>query len=45
MLSYSFEQAYPDHAQYLNKKFDKYDKMAIVVGKDMTIGGFSKVME
>ena len=41
-LSYFFEQAHPDHVQYLNKKFDKYDEMAIVVGKDMTIGGFSQ---
>ena len=30
------------HAKYLNKKIDMYDELAIVVGKDTAIGGFSK---
>ena len=41
-LSYFFEQAHPAHAPYLNKKIEQYDEMAIVVGKEMAIGGFSK---
>ena len=41
-LSYFFEQAHPAHAPYLNKKIEQYDEMAIVVGKDMATGGFSK---
>ncbi|XP_030925049.1 uncharacterized protein LOC115952109 [Quercus lobata] len=34
--------AHPTHAPYLNKKIEQYDEMAIVVGKDMATGGFSK---
>ncbi|KAF3959044.1 hypothetical protein CMV_016100 [Castanea mollissima] len=34
--------AHPPHAPYLNKKIEQYDEMAIVVGKDMATGGFSK---
>ncbi|KAK4606174.1 hypothetical protein RGQ29_000442, partial [Quercus rubra] len=30
------------HAEYLNKKIDFYDQLAIVVGKDTAVGGFSK---
>ena len=41
-LSYFFEQAYLAQAPYLNKKIEQYDEMAIVVGKEMAIGGFSK---
>ena len=35
-------QAHRKHAEYLNKKIDFYDELAIVVGKDTTTGGFSK---
>ncbi|KAK9988631.1 hypothetical protein SO802_028870 [Lithocarpus litseifolius] len=34
--------AHPAHVPYLNKKIEQYDEMAIVVGKDMATGGFSK---
>ncbi|KAL4611579.1 hypothetical protein ACB092_08G135000 [Castanea dentata] len=34
--------AHPPHVPYLNKKIEQYDEMAIVVGKDMATGGFSK---
>ncbi|XP_065631689.1 uncharacterized protein LOC136068460 [Quercus suber] len=30
------------HAEYLNKKIETYDELAIVVGKDTTTGSFSK---
>ena len=32
----------PNHAQLLNKKVEMFDEMALVVGKDMATGGFSK---
>ena len=35
-------QAHRKHADYLNKKIDFYDELAIVVGKDTATGGFSK---
>ena len=35
-------QAHRKHAEYLNKKIDFYDQLAIVVGKDTATGGFSK---
>jgi len=34
--------ANPKHEQYLNKKIEMYDEMAIVVGKDMATGSFAK---
>jgi hypothetical protein len=34
----SSSQAHPKHDQFLNKKIEKYDEMAIVVGKDMRLG-------
>ena len=37
-----FTQAHPNHAQFLNKKIEMFDKMALVVGKDMATRGFSK---
>ena len=41
-LSYFFEQDHPAQAPHLNKKIEQYDKMAIVVGKDLATCGFSK---
>ena len=35
-------QAHRKHAEYLNKKIDFYNELAIVVGKDIATGGFSK---
>ena len=35
-------QAHRKHAEYLNKKIEMYDELAIVVGKDTAMGGFSK---
>ena len=35
-------QAHRQHAEYLNKKIDMYDELAIVVGKDTATGGSSK---
>ena len=35
-------QAHRKHAEYLNKKIEMYDELAIVVGKDRATGGFSK---
>ena len=35
-------QAHRKYAEYLNKKIDMYDELAIVVGKDIAAGGFSK---
>ena len=35
-------QAHRKHAEYLNKKIDMYDELAIVVEKDTATGGFSK---
>ena len=35
-------QAHQKHAEYLNKKIDMYDELAIVVEKDTATGGFSK---
>ncbi|KAK4557144.1 hypothetical protein RGQ29_007063 [Quercus rubra] len=34
--------AHRKHAEFLNKKIDMYDELAIVVGKDTATGGFSK---
>ena len=34
--------AHRKHAEYLNKKNEMYDELAIVVGKDIDTGGFSK---
>uniref|UniRef100_A0A2N9GM46 Uncharacterized protein n=1 Tax=Fagus sylvatica TaxID=28930 RepID=A0A2N9GM46_FAGSY len=41
---WSFEtqvEANPTHVQYLNKKIEFYDKMAIVVGKDVATGSYA----
>ena len=35
-------QAHRKHAEYLNKKIEMYDELAIVVRKDTVTGGFSK---
>ena len=35
-------QAHRKHAEYLNKRIDMYDELAIVVEKDTAMGGFSK---
>ena len=35
-------QAHQKNAKYLNKKIDFYDELAIVVGKDIATGDFSK---
>ena len=35
-------QAHQKHVEYLNKKIDMYDELAIVVRKDTATGGFSK---
>ena len=35
-------QAHRKHAEYLNKKIEFYDELAIVVGKDTATGGFAK---
>ena len=35
-------QAHQKHAEYLNKKIDFYDELAIFVGKDTATSGFSK---
>ena len=35
-------QAHRKHAEYLNKKIEMSDELAIVVGKDRATGGFSK---
>ena len=35
-------QAHRKHAEYLNKKIEMYDELAIVVRKDTATGGFSK---
>ena len=35
-------QAHRKHAEYLNKKIEMYDELAIVMGKDTATGGFSK---
>nr|POF24777.1 hypothetical protein CFP56_56633 [Quercus suber] len=34
--------AHRQHAEYLNKKIEMYDELAIVVGRDTATGGFSK---
>nr|POE54622.1 putative ribonuclease h protein [Quercus suber] len=34
--------AHPNHAKFLNKKIEIFDEMALVLGKDMATGGFSK---
>uniref|UniRef100_A0A2N9ELA0 Uncharacterized protein n=1 Tax=Fagus sylvatica TaxID=28930 RepID=A0A2N9ELA0_FAGSY len=34
-------EAHPTHVQYLNKKIEFYDKMAIVVGKDVATGSYA----
>uniref|UniRef100_A0A2N9FL88 DDE Tnp4 domain-containing protein n=1 Tax=Fagus sylvatica TaxID=28930 RepID=A0A2N9FL88_FAGSY len=36
------EAARPSHANFLNKKIEMYDELALVVGKDMVTGSFSK---
>ena len=35
-------QAHRKYAEYLNKKIEMYDELAIVVGKETAMGGFSK---
>ena len=35
-------QAHRKHTEYLNKKIDFYDELAIVVRKDTATGGYSK---
>ena len=35
-------QAHRKHAEYLNKKIEMYNELAIVVGKDMATGSFAK---
>ena len=35
-------QAHRKHAEYLNKKINFYDQLAIVVEKDIATGGFSQ---
>ena len=35
-------QAHRKHAEYLNKKIEMYDELAIVVRNDTATGGFSK---
>uniref|UniRef100_A0A2N9IX83 Uncharacterized protein n=1 Tax=Fagus sylvatica TaxID=28930 RepID=A0A2N9IX83_FAGSY len=35
------DHAHPTHAQYLNKKIEFYDQMAIVVGKDLATGSYA----
>ena len=35
-------QAHRKHAEYLNKKIEMYDELAIVVEKDTAMGGFSR---
>ena len=35
-------QAHRKHAEFLNKKINMYDELAIVVGKDTATWGFSK---
>ncbi|KAB1206560.1 hypothetical protein CJ030_MR7G015973 [Morella rubra] len=34
--------AFPDHEPFLNKKFEMYDEMTIVVGKDIATSGFGR---
>nr|POF03735.1 hypothetical protein CFP56_06654 [Quercus suber] len=34
--------AHQKHAEYLNKKIEMYDELAILVGKDIATGSFSK---
>ena len=36
-------QAHRKHAEFLNKKIEMYDELAIVVGKDTATGSFSKL--
>uniref|UniRef100_A0A2N9HVQ3 Myb/SANT-like domain-containing protein n=1 Tax=Fagus sylvatica TaxID=28930 RepID=A0A2N9HVQ3_FAGSY len=36
-----YVMAHPTHAQYLNKKIEFYDQMAIVVGKDLATGSYA----
>ena len=35
-------QAHCKHAEFLNKRIEMYDELAIVMGKDMAIGSFAK---
>ena len=35
-------QAHRKHAEFLNKRIEMYDELAIVVGKDMAIDSFAK---
>ncbi|GMJ04006.1 hypothetical protein HRI_004069800 [Hibiscus trionum] len=34
--------AHPKYGQFLNKKIDSYDEMALVVGQDMATGSFAR---
>ena len=36
------QAAHRKHVEFLNKKIEMYDELAIVVGKDMTTGSFAK---
>ena len=36
------KQAHPDHEQYLNKKIEMYDKMALIFCKDNATGSSTK---
>ena len=36
-------KAHHKHAEYLNKKIEMYDELAIVVGNDMATGSFAKL--
>ncbi|XP_021724327.1 uncharacterized protein LOC110691699 [Chenopodium quinoa] len=38
----NYIQENPSHEKYLNRKIDMYEEIAIVVGKDMARGDFSK---
>ena len=35
-------QAHRKHAEFLNKRIEMYDELAIVVGKDMATGSLAK---
>ena len=39
---YNIQQAHKKYEPFLNKSIDHYDEMALVVGKDMTIGSFAR---
>nr|POF03734.1 hypothetical protein CFP56_06653 [Quercus suber] len=42
-MSKGKEKAHQKHAEYLNKKIEMYNELAIVVGKDTATGSFSKL--